>query len=122
VWLSVTTSQLLNQHLLKQGLKDECGINALLSLKDKQDIKLMYNLLSSITILPPALDTDLPSKQQSRKILYLLGNLYLHLLEVYTNINLFLHQQLVHLSAAAHLILALYTKEKGGSMPSQLFL
>jgi hypothetical protein len=32
-----------------------------------------------------------------------------------------LHQQLVHLSAAAHLILSFYTKEKGGSMPSQLF-
>ena len=117
----VLTAQLLKRHLLKQGLKDERGINALLSPKDKQDVKLMYDLLSSIAILPPALDTDSPSEQQSRKILRLLGNLYSHLLEVYTNINLSLHQQLVHLSAAAHLILAFYTKEKGGSMPSQLF-
>jgi hypothetical protein len=117
----VLTAQLLKRHLLKQGLKDERGVNALLSPKDKQDVKLMYDLLSSIATLPPALDTDSPSEQQSRKILRLLGNLYSHLLEVYTNINLSLNQQLVHLSAAAHLILAFYTKEKGGSMPSQLF-
>ena len=106
---------------MKQGLKDERGVNALLSPKDKQDVKLMYDLLSSIATLPPALDTDSPSKQQSRKILRPLSNLYSHLLEVYTNINLSLHQQLVHLSAAAHLILAFHAKEKGGSMPLQLF-
>ena len=67
----------------------------------------MYNLLSSIATLPPALDTDSPSEQQSRKILRLLGNLYSHLLEVY--INLSLHQQLVHLSAAAHLTASIAT-------------
>ena len=69
----------------------------------------MYNLLSSIATLPPALDTDSPSEQQSRKILRLLGNLYSHLLEVYTNINFSLHQQLVHLSAAAHLTASIAT-------------
>jgi hypothetical protein len=37
----VLTPQLLKRHLLKQGLKDERGINALLSPKDKQDVKLM---------------------------------------------------------------------------------
>jgi len=104
----VLTAQLLKWDLLKQGLKDERGINALLSPKTKQDVKLMYDLLSSIATLPPTLPTDLLSKQQSCKIPHLLGNLYLHLLEVYTNINISLHQQLVHLSAAAHLILAFY--------------
>jgi hypothetical protein len=51
----------------------------------------------------------------------LLGKLYAHLLETYTNIDLTLHQQLAHLSAAAHLIIAFYAKEKGSSMPSQLY-
>jgi hypothetical protein len=37
----VLTAQLLKRHLLKQGLKNERGINALLSPKDKQDVKLM---------------------------------------------------------------------------------
>jgi hypothetical protein len=117
----VLTPQLLKRHLLKQGLKDERGVNALLSLKDKQDVKLMYDLLSSIATLRPALPSDLPSEQQSRKILRLLGSLYSHLLEAYTNVMLSLHQQLVHLSAAAHLIIAFYAKEKDGSMLSQLF-
>ena len=109
----VLTPQLLKRHLLKCGLKDERGINALLSPKDKQDVKLMYDLLSSIATLLPPSQQDLPSKQQSRNILCLLGKLYSHLLDVYTNINLLLHQQLVHLSAAAHLILAFYAKKKG---------
>ena len=81
----------------------------------------MYDLLSSIATLPPPLHTDSPSEQKSRNILRLLGELYTHLLEVYTNINLSLHQQLIHLSAAAHLILAFYSREKGGAMPSQLY-
>ena len=114
----VLTPQLLKWHLLKQGLKDEHSVNALLSLKDKQDVKFMY-LLSSIATLPPALPSNLPSKQQSYKILHLLGGLYSHLLEVYTNVTLSLHQQLIHLSATTHLILAFYAKEKGGLMPSQ---
>jgi hypothetical protein len=59
----VLTPQLLKWHLLKQGLKDEHGINALLLPKDKQDVKLMYDLLSSIATLPPPLDTDSPSEQ-----------------------------------------------------------
>jgi len=81
----------------------------------------MYDLLSSIATLPPALPSDSPSKQQSWKILHLLSGLYSHLLEAYTNVMLSLHQQLIHLSAAAHLILSFYAKEMGGSMPSQLF-
>jgi hypothetical protein len=117
----VLTPQLLKRHLMTLGIKDERGINALLSPKDKQDVKLMFDLLSSIASLPPPPSTDSPSVQQSRKVLRLLGCLYAHLLEAYTNVDLTLHQQLTHLSAAAHLVLAFYAKEKGRAMPSQLF-
>ena len=51
----------------------------------------------------------------------LLRKLYAHLLKAYTNVDLTLHQRLTHLSAVAHLIIAFYAKEKGGSMPSQLY-
>ena len=81
----------------------------------------MYDLLSSIATLPPPSQQDSPSEHQSRNILCLLSKLYSHLLYVYTNINLSLHQQLVHLSAAAHIILAFYAKEKGSAMPLQLY-
>ena len=117
----VLTPQLFKWHMLKQGFKGEHGINALLSPKDKQDIKLMYELLSSIAALLPTLPSDSPSEQQLHKILCLLGGLYSYLLGAYTNIMLSLNQQLVHLSSTAHLILAFYAKEKGGSMHSQLF-
>ena len=81
----------------------------------------MFDLLSSIASLLPPPSTDSPNVQQSRKVLWLLGCLYAHLLKAYTNVDLTLHQQLTHLSAAAYLILAFYTKEKGHAMPSQLF-
>jgi hypothetical protein len=44
-----------------------------------------------------------------------------HLLEAYTNIELSLHQQLSNLSAAAHLVMAFYAREKDHAMPSQLY-
>ncbi|KIM80525.1 hypothetical protein PILCRDRAFT_822243 [Piloderma croceum F 1598] len=59
---AVLTPQLLKRHLLKHGLKDERGINALLSLKDKQDVKLRYDLLSSIATLPPPSREDSPTQ------------------------------------------------------------
>jgi hypothetical protein len=117
----VLTLQLLKSHLLQQGLKDERGVNALLLPKDKQDVKLMYDLLSSIATLPPTPLSSSPTEQKTRNVLCLLGCIYTYLLETYTNVNLSLHQQLVHLAAIAHLVMAFYRKEKGGVMPSQLY-
>ena len=117
----VLTPQLLKSHLLQHMAKGEHGVNAILSPKDKQDVKLMCDLLSSIATLPPASLSSSPAEQKTHVILQLLGHLYTHLLETYTNINLTLHQQLEHLSAAAHLVIAFYKQEKGGVMPSQLY-
>jgi hypothetical protein len=41
--------------------------------------------------------------------------------DFYTNVMLSLHDQLQHLSAAAHHILVIYSYDKGGSMPSQTY-
>jgi len=117
----VLTPQLLKSHLLQHMAKDERGVNAILSPKDKQDVKLMYDLLTSIATLPPASLLSSPVEQKTRVVLRLLGHLYAHLLETYTNIHLTLHQQLEHLSSAAHLVLVFYKREKGGVMPSQLY-
>jgi hypothetical protein len=117
----VLTPQLLKNHLLQHILKDERGVNALLSPKDKQDVKLMYDLLSSVATLPPAPPSSLPAEQKTRDTLRLLGHLYTYFLETYTNVNLLLHQQLVHLAAATHLVMAFYKKEKGRVMPSLLY-
>ncbi|KAJ6626834.1 hypothetical protein B0H10DRAFT_1941469 [Mycena sp. CBHHK59/15] len=64
-----------------------------------QDVKLMYDLLSALAVLPEAWETDTPAFKNNRCVLCLLGTLYRHMLEVYTNVNLLLHKQLVHITS-----------------------
>lgn len=108
----VLTPQVIKAHLLKAGIKDKYATNFLLSPADKQDVKLMYDLLTSIAMLPPCTPDDPVGEQQSRSILRLVGQLYAHLLDAYTNVDLSLHQQLTHLSAAAHLISSWLSMQK----------
>ncbi len=60
-----------------------------------------------------------PLPRSARRVLRLLGNLYGHLLKAYTDITLSLSEQLVHLSAASHIILAIYNQDKGEFIPVQ---
>ena len=120
------SSSLINQSILQKHLPatDHAihRINSIINPSDKQDIKLAYDLLSCIAVLPPAIaDEDSPTVHNTRNALQLLGHLYTHILEAYTNVNLSLHDQLVHLSATAHLLIAIYSIEKGKSMPSQTY-
>jgi hypothetical protein len=117
---ALITKQVLRRHLRPSDLSEET-ISSLLSASDRQNVKLAYDLLSAVATLRPPQETDSPTFQVTRSALRLLGGVYAHFLEAYTNINLSLHEQLVHLSAAAHLILAIYSKDRGGSMPVQLF-
>ena len=55
------------------------------------------------------------------QVLHLLGRVYFYLLHVYLNIKLSLDEQLTYLSAAAHLIIALYHSDKGNFIPVQLY-
>jgi hypothetical protein len=115
---------LINQEILHHLLSTGLGkhhIDAIVSPNDKQDVKLMYDLLSSIAVLQPAKEDESPPVHNTRNALRLLGKLYTHILEAYTNVTLSLHDQLQHLSAAAHLVLAIYSNDKGGSMPSQTY-
>lgn len=95
--------------------------DTLLAPNDKQDVVLMLRLLYAIASLPPAVLSDPPLVQSSRHSLRLLGRFYWHLLNAYLDVSLSLHQQLVHLSAAAHLMLALYNLDKGGFVPVQTY-
>ena len=72
----------------------------------------MYDLLTSIACLPDGDATNSPAEQQTRDLLELLGKLPAHLLEAYTNVDLTLHQQLTHLLAAAHLIVAFMQRRR----------
>ncbi|KAK0232597.1 hypothetical protein IW262DRAFT_1258284, partial [Armillaria fumosa] len=114
----------ISMSILKKYLID-CGlpittVEILLAPNDHQDVVLMLRLLNSISQVPPAKADDPPSVQSSRRIICLLGRLYHHLLNAYLDVSLSLSEQLTHLSAAAHIILAVYSRDKGNFIPVQL--
>ncbi|KAJ6459302.1 hypothetical protein C8R45DRAFT_942329 [Mycena sanguinolenta] len=117
----VLTRQLIKQHLVRDSRHNTHHLDGLLNPNDRQNVKLMYDLLSSIAVLPAAQETDTPPFQNTRRVLRLLGAFYRHILEAYTNIKLSLHEQLTHISAAMHLMMALYQKEAGRFVPSQTY-
>jgi len=81
----------------------------------------MIKLLNAISSLPACPSNSRPTVLASRRVLRVLGKLYYHLLHAYLNISLSLDQQLTYLSTTAHLVLALYHKDKGAFIPVQLY-
>jgi len=117
---TVVTATILKMHLKHNGM-DDSAATTVLAPNDKQDVVLMIQLLNALAHLPPATETDDPGFHASRRIIRLLGQLYRHLLETYMHPSLSLHEQLTRLSAAAHLVLALYSREQGDFIPIQLY-
>jgi hypothetical protein len=115
--VSLSTST-IKAHLVADGMASYSA-DTLLAPNDKQDVVLMLKLLHSISLLKPSAESDKPTTKSTRRVLRLLGKLYGHLLSAYTDITLSLSEQLVHLSAASHLILAIYNQEKGDFIPVQ---
>jgi hypothetical protein len=115
--VSLSTS-IIKAHLVENGMAPDSA-DTLLAPNDKQDVVLMLKLLHSISLLKPSAESDKPTSKSTRRVLRLLGKLYGHLLHAYTNVTLSLSEQLVHLSAASHLVLAIYNQEKGEFIPVQ---
>ena len=107
-------------HLMKNGMV-KTAANAILSPNDKQDVTLIIQLLNSLAQLPDTSTEDDPAAHGSHRIICVLDLLYRHLPEVYLDPTLSLHKQLICLSAAAHITLALYFCDKGNFIPVQLF-
>jgi len=112
------TSQILKGHLVENGMSEKTA-DTLLAPNDKQDVVLMIKLLHGTSLLPPPNQDDSPLVKGTRRILRLLGRVYWNLLQAYLDVNLSLNEQLVHLSAAAHLVLAIYHSDKGEFIPVQ---
>lgn len=121
---SSLTRALIKRHLTAVDGLRMCSSTAdsLLSPNDPQDVILAFRLLNSISSLPPAPDDATPIYRNVRQSLTLLGRVYSRLLRCYTDITLTLREQLEHLSAVAHMLLALYTQDKGGFIPAILYL
>ncbi|KAF8058599.1 hypothetical protein FPV67DRAFT_1565461 [Lyophyllum atratum] len=96
----------------------------LLNPNDKQDVKLAYDLLREIWLLPEPPTNRLPGFQHARKSFQTFGVLLYHVLTPYICVDHTLSEQLEHLSAAAHLLMALYAEERTGTrlMPTQLYV
>ncbi|KZS91426.1 hypothetical protein SISNIDRAFT_402445, partial [Sistotremastrum niveocremeum HHB9708] len=114
------TKDVIKAHLKSEGMP-ETTARILLAPEDKQDVPVALRLLSAIARLPDAKPESPPLFRLARKCLRYLGHLYRHLLEAHTNLKLTLREQLAHLSAAAHLLLAGYTAFKGDLCPSQFY-
>jgi hypothetical protein len=115
---------LICKHLRDSGLS-YVHIDRVLDPTDKQDVVLAYNLLKDLWSLPPA--DPMASTQpyvEVREALHLYGQLSYHLIFPYICVELSLFEQLEHLSAAMHLILALYVHNNAKSLfiPNALFI
>ncbi len=114
------SASILKKHLISHGLPPTTA-DILLAPNDRQDVVLMLRLLNSISQLPEAKPDDGPSIHSSHCIIRLLGHLYSHLLRAYLNVDLTLSEQLIHLSATSHIILAVYSQDKSNFIPVQLY-
>ena len=102
------TPALLRFHLRDNKIST-LRLDYLLNPNDRQNVPLCYSLLKEIWSLPDAQSTDKPSFIEARKALQILGKLFRLIVLPYIQVNLSLHEQLVYLSAAAHLATFLYT-------------
>ena len=118
----VITPTLLRFHLQANKVPSH-RITYLLNPTDRQDVPLCYTLMKEIWSLPPPVPTDKPGFVAARGALLVLGSLFRHVALPFVQVTLSLHDQLVHLSAAAHLATYLFTVDDARSkaMPSLTF-
>ena len=118
------TRALIRKHFKDSGLTDT-HVNRLLDPTDKQDVVLAYSLLRDLWTLSPADPfSNTPTYIKAREALRIYGELSHHLMFPYICVELSLSEQLEHLSAAVHLILALYILDDARSdfIPMPLFI
>ncbi len=96
-------------------------IHALFNPDDHQDVKLAFDMLKDLWALQSLSEHVNPSALETREALRTLGKLLWHLVFPYLCVELSLSEQLEHLSAAAHLCLALYHKHGTKFLPSLLY-
>ncbi|KAJ7181372.1 hypothetical protein C8R43DRAFT_1101284 [Mycena crocata] len=96
-------------------------IRASFNPEDKQDVGLAFRLLKDIWSLPPCAPGTSPGISAARDAQRILGKLLYHFVSPYICVDFSLSEQLEHLSAAAHLALALFRKDGKHFMASLLY-
>ncbi|KAF9020163.1 hypothetical protein BDZ89DRAFT_1204039 [Hymenopellis radicata] len=110
---------IMQSHLCDAGGSKE-HIDSLFKPDDKQDVTLAYQLMRDLWSLPET-TSDQPIFVAQRNALRLLGSLFRHLIFPYICVDLTLSKQLRHLSAAAHLALALFRESGKDFIPTLLY-
>ena len=118
------TCAVIHKHFKDSGFTD-AHISRVLDPTDKQDVVLAYALLKDLwTLLPADPDSSAPTYIKARESLRIYGELSYQLVFPYICTELSLSEQLEHLSAAVHLVLALYVLDGARSafIPGPLFI
>ncbi|KAI9430083.1 hypothetical protein H4582DRAFT_2064198 [Lactarius indigo] len=117
------TPAILRTHLESHGVPPH-RLRSLLNPNDKQDVVLAYSLLKEIWSLPPPPADSSPSFACAREALNVYGQFAHHLMMPYVCVDLDLDQQLIHLSAAAHMAFFLYRdcSARTQFMPTQSYV
>lgn len=115
------TPDILKEHMRSEGRTAD-HIRATFNPKDQQDVKLAFDMLKDIWALPRTSTNPSPTVAAQREAIWVLGQALYHLVFPYLCIDLSLSEQIEHLSAAAHMFLALYSKFGKDFIPTELYL
>ncbi|KIJ12467.1 hypothetical protein PAXINDRAFT_14668 [Paxillus involutus ATCC 200175] len=124
-------SFLLERYLTMIDGIDEAATCKLLYLDDPQDVPRAVSLMRAVITLSQidpvkwALNSDDPYPNADKiadfDALKIIGHILDNLLQPYTNVNLTISEQVVHLSCFAHLLYASYRNQHRRLMPNQLY-
>ena len=117
------TPAILRSQLKYHGISSH-HLGSLLNPNDKQDVLLAFSLLREIWLLPPPPAGCDPAFALARRALNIYGKFAQHLMLPYVCIDQNLDEQLIHLSAAAHLAFLLYRHNSASTcfMPRPSYL
>jgi hypothetical protein len=118
----ITPDTITNQ-FKSEGLSAD-HIRSLFNPDDKQDVKMALDMLKDVWSLPRASSSTNSNRGflENREALWILGKFLFHLVFPYICIDLSLSEQIEHLSAAAHLSLALYKQAGKEFIPTGLYI
>jgi hypothetical protein len=115
------TADIIMDQFRSEGLSSD-HIRALFNPEDLQDVKMAFDMLKDIWTMPRISTNHNRGFQESREALWILGKLLFHMVYPYLCVELSLSEQIEHLSAAAHLALALYKIDGKDFLPTNLYI
>ncbi|KAF8967518.1 hypothetical protein BDZ97DRAFT_1903384 [Flammula alnicola] len=115
------TPDILRDHFRSCGLSAD-HIRSLFNPDDQQDVKMAFDMLKDIWTLPRISTSSNPGFLAATEALWILGKFLYHMVFPYLCVDLSLSEQIEHLSAAAHLAMALYSQEGKDFIPTNLYI